>query len=86
MRERRLEMWLRAKNLAEAAAAQNRGFTPQELDLWDDLNREMEVLDRRIAAIINAENRLKLNELQPRITYNRRLPPARAPAGCWQLV
>lgn len=62
LRERRLNVWEEAKHLVDAAAEENREFTAEEQGKWDQLNAEIDALDRRSEAMIQGEQRAKDTE------------------------
>lgn len=62
LRERRLNVWEEAKHLVDAAAEENREFTAEEQGKWDQLNAEIDALDRRQQAMIEGEQRAKDTE------------------------
>jgi HK97 family phage major capsid protein len=71
LRDRRMNVWNEAKAIAEAAANENRAFTPEEQGKWDAMNEEMTTLDTRIKAVLDTEQRAKqaddaYNELEGR--------------------
>ena len=57
LRDRRLNVWEQCKALADLAATENRAFTAEEQGKWDVLNEEMDNLDTRIKAALDAEQR-----------------------------
>jgi HK97 family phage major capsid protein len=59
LRDRRLGVWNEAKGIAEAAAEENRAFTPDEQGRWDAMQEEMSTLDVRIKAVLDTEKRAK---------------------------
>lgn len=59
LNERRQSVWEQAKELADRAADENRNFSGDEQRQWDELNSELEALDRRIDAFIEGEQRAK---------------------------
>jgi HK97 family phage major capsid protein len=59
LRERRANVWEQAKALADRAAEENRTFSAEEQGQWDALNEELDNLDRRIKAALDAQERAK---------------------------
>ena len=59
LRDRRLNVWNEARAIAEAAAEENRSFTPDEQGRWDAMQEEMSTLDTRIKAVLDTEKRAK---------------------------
>jgi HK97 family phage major capsid protein len=57
LRDRRLNVWEQCKALADTAATENRAFSAEEQGTWDVLNEEMDNLDTRIKAALDAEQR-----------------------------
>jgi HK97 family phage major capsid protein len=57
LRDRRLNVWEQCKALADTAATENRAFSAEEQGSWDVLNEEMDTLDKRIKAALDAEQR-----------------------------
>ena len=57
LRDRRLQVWEECKSLADTAAENNRAFTAEEQGKWEVLNEEMDTLDKRIKAALEAEAR-----------------------------
>lgn len=57
LRDRRLNVWEQCKALADTAATENRAFTAEEQGSWEVLNEEMDNLDKRIKAALDAEQR-----------------------------
>src|SRR5712691_4491185 len=57
LRDRRLNVWEQCKSLADTAATENRSFTAEEQGSWEVLNEEMDNLDKRIKAALDAEQR-----------------------------
>lgn len=92
LREMRLLAWLEAGKLAEGAAMENRAFTQAEQLLWVKLNQELDVLDRKLRAVLDLERRSVTDRPNPdhpwkaRVNYARRDPPPHLPAGCQDLV
>jgi HK97 family phage major capsid protein len=62
LRDRRLNVWEQAKDLADRAAEENRAFGAEEQGSWDSLNAELDALDKRIKAVIDGEQRAKDTE------------------------
>lgn len=67
LRDRRLSVWEECKSLADTAATENRAFSAEEQGKWDVLNEEMDTLDKRIKAALDAEER----SAQADAAYNR---------------
>ncbi|MFJ8163819.1 phage major capsid protein [Streptomyces sp. NPDC096136] len=59
LRERRLNVWEQAKELADRAADENRAFSGEEEKSWIALNSELDALDVRIKAVLDGEQRAK---------------------------
>lgn len=59
LRDRRLNVWEQAKELADRAADENRAFQPEEQGTWDSLNSELDALDKRIKSALDQEQRAK---------------------------
>lgn len=59
LRDRRLNVWEQAKELADKAADENRAFSSEEQGTWDALNEELDKLDVRIKAVLEQEDRAK---------------------------
>lgn len=59
LRDRRANVWEQAKTLADTASDENRAFAAEEQKSWDELNAELDALDRRIKAIVEGEQRAK---------------------------
>jgi HK97 family phage major capsid protein len=59
LRDRRLNVWEQAKELADKAADENRAFSAEEQGTWDALNEELDKLDVRIKAVLEQEERAK---------------------------
>jgi HK97 family phage major capsid protein len=57
LRDRRLNVWEQCKSLADTAATENRAFSAEEQGSWEVLNEEMDNLDKRIKAALDAEQR-----------------------------
>lgn len=57
LRDRRQNLWMECRALAETAANENRNFTAEEQGKWDVLNEEMDNLDKRIKSALDAEER-----------------------------
>jgi HK97 family phage major capsid protein len=57
LRDRRLQVWEQCKEMAEQAAGENRSFSAEEQGKWEVLNEEMDTLDKRIKAALDAEQR-----------------------------
>jgi HK97 family phage major capsid protein len=62
LRDRRLNVWNQAKEIADRAAEENRNFTAEEQGQWDGLNAELDQLDTRIKAAMDTEARAKEQE------------------------
>jgi HK97 family phage major capsid protein len=54
---RRLQVWEQAKAIADLAAAESRAFSGEEEQTWTRLNAELDTLDERIKAVVQAEQR-----------------------------
>jgi HK97 family phage major capsid protein len=59
LRDRRLNVWNEARELADTAAEENRQFAAEEQGKWDALNAELDALDARIGAVLDQEKRAK---------------------------
>jgi HK97 family phage major capsid protein len=64
LRDRRLNVWEQAKELADKAAEDNRAFSAEEQGTWDALNEELDKLDTRIKAVLEQEDRAKAADEQ----------------------
>jgi len=62
LRERRLNVWNQAKEIADRATEENRNFSPEEQGSWDALNTELDNLDKRIKSALDGEQRAKDTE------------------------
>lgn len=62
LRERRAQVWEEAKELADRAADENRQFTGEEEGKWQNLNAELDALDKRIKNVLDGELRAKETE------------------------
>jgi len=62
LRERRLNVWNQAKEIADRASEENRNFSPEEQGTWDALNGELDALDKRIKSALDQETRAKEQE------------------------
>ena len=59
LRDRRLNVWEECKALADTAASENRAFTAEEEGKWAVMNEELDNLDAKIKAGLDAEQRQK---------------------------
>lgn len=64
LRERRANVWEQAKELADRAAEENRQFSADEEGQWQQLNAELDALDKRIKNVLDGELRAKETEEQ----------------------
>ena len=64
LRDRRLNVWEQAKELADRAAEENRAFSGEEQRQWDEQNSELDALDNRIKSVLEGEKRAKETEEQ----------------------
>lgn len=62
LRERRQNVWEQAKDLADRAAEENRAFSGDEEGSWQNLNSELDALDKRIKNVLDGEQRAKETE------------------------
>lgn len=62
LRDRRQNVWEQAKKLADVASEDNRAFSAEEQSSWDEMNSELDALDRRIKAVVEGEQRAKDTE------------------------
>jgi len=62
LRERRLNVWNQAKEVADRSAEENRNFTAEEQGTWDALNEELDKLDARIKSALDSQQRSKDQE------------------------
>jgi HK97 family phage major capsid protein len=62
LRDRRQNVWEQAKKLADSASDENRAFNAEEQKSWDEMNAELDALDRRVKAVIDGEQRAKETE------------------------
>lgn len=94
--DRRLAVWIIARGLAQKAARENRACDSSECAYWEALNDELDLIDRRLGAIRDSRQRMngklpleRMNLDYPwkaKISYSRKDPPPKLPAGCWDLV
>jgi len=59
LRDRRLNAWHEAKELLERGTAENRSLTGEEEAKWTALNGEIDKIDERLKAVLDAESRAK---------------------------
>jgi HK97 family phage major capsid protein len=59
LQESRLNAWAKATAIADAAANEERAFTPDEEKAWNEWDAECEALDKRIQQILEGEKRAK---------------------------
>ena len=57
LRDRRTRVWEQAKSLADHAAEQNRAFSDTEEASWTAFTAELKALDKRMAALLEGEQR-----------------------------
>ena len=57
LRDRRLNVFNQAREIADTAADENRKFTAEEQGTWEALNEEINELDKRIKAVLDQEKR-----------------------------
>jgi HK97 family phage major capsid protein len=57
LRDRRLNVFNQAREIADTAADENRKFTAEEQGTWEALNEEINELDKRIKAVLEQEKR-----------------------------
>jgi len=62
LRDRRMNVWESAKELADRAAEENRAFSGEEQRQWDEMNSELDALDTRIKSVLEGEQRAKDTE------------------------
>lgn len=62
LRDRRMNVWEQAKELADRAAEENRAFSGEEQRQWDEFNSELDALDTRIKSVLEGEARAKETE------------------------
>jgi HK97 family phage major capsid protein len=62
LRDRRLNVWEQAKEVAARAAEENRAMDGEETKSWNGLNAELDALDARIKSVIDGEQRAKDTE------------------------
>jgi len=62
LRDRRLNVWEQTKELATAAADENRSFTAEEEGKWAVLNEELDGLDRKIKEGLETEKRMRATD------------------------
>ena len=93
--EMRFKALTEAQALAKLASGENRAFTVEECAVWEALNGELDLLDKRLALIAGpggSRNRLTPAPSNPdypfrvKINYSRQDPPPVLPAGCWHLI
>ncbi len=76
LRDRRQNVWSKAKELADQAAEEGRAFSAEEEKSWQEMNAELGALDQRIKAVLDGEKRAKdaeeqYNALERRPTERR---------------
>jgi HK97 family phage major capsid protein len=59
LRDRRQNVWSQAREIADRAVEENRALTAEEQGSWDAANEELNNLDARIKAVLEAEKRSK---------------------------
>jgi HK97 family phage major capsid protein len=79
LKNRRRDVYEQSKLLADRAASENRAFTTDEQERWEQLYGELEAVDRRIAELVAAEQReidavASFNKLAGRPVETGRLP------------
>ena len=57
LRDRRLNVWEHAKEIANRAVEENRALTAEEQGAFEQANEEMDALDKRIKSFLEAEKR-----------------------------
>lgn len=59
LQERRAQVWKEAIAVSERAAEENRNMSAEEDRQWNELNGELDALDKRVQAILAGEQRAK---------------------------
>jgi HK97 family phage major capsid protein len=59
LRDRRQKAWHEAKELLELSTTENRALTGEEEGKWEALNGEIDKIDERLKAVLDAESRAK---------------------------
>lgn len=59
LRDRRQKAWHEAKELLERGTTENRSLTAEEEGKWEALNGEIDKIDERLKAVLDAESRAK---------------------------
>jgi HK97 family phage major capsid protein len=75
LRDRRLNVWNEARELADKAAEENRAFSGEEEAKWQTLNGELDQLDKRIGSILEGEKRAADTEETFRKLYGQPVDP-----------
>jgi len=57
LRDRRQKAWHEAKELLDRTSTENRDFTGEEEGKWSALNKEIDSIDERLKAVLDAESR-----------------------------
>src|SRR6202012_3884283 len=57
LRDRRQKAWHEAKELLDRTSTENRDFTDEEEGKWQALNGEIDKIDERLKAVLDAESR-----------------------------
>jgi HK97 family phage major capsid protein len=77
LRDRRLNVWEQAKEIADRAAEENRAFSAEEQGTWDALNEELDTLDTRIKAVLEQEERAKEADAAFNRIHNQKPEPGK---------
>ena len=62
LRDRRLQAWSEARELLDRSTEEKRAFTGEEEAKWTALNSEIDKIDERLRAVLDAEERAKATE------------------------
>jgi HK97 family phage major capsid protein len=81
LRDRRLNVWNQAMELADRAADENRAFTAEEQGTWDSLNDEIDKIDERMKGYIEREERDKAQQDKLAAIENRAVEPSKTGGG-----
>ena len=60
LRDRRQKAWHEAKELLERGTRENRSLTGEEEGKWSALNSEIDKIDERLKAVLDAESRSQI--------------------------
>lgn len=79
LRERREQVWSQAKEIADRAADENRALSGEEEGQWQQMNSELDALDKRIQNVIDGEQRAK--DTEEKFAQLRGEPEKKTPEG-----